>query len=47
MGYNPVVIKTLVFTLSAAIAALAGILFVPQVGIISPPTWRLCPRLRW
>lgn len=36
MGYNPVVIKTLVFMISAGIAGLAGILFVPQVGIISP-----------
>lgn len=36
MGYNPVIIKTLVFALSAGIAGLAGALFVPQVGIISP-----------
>jgi urea transport system permease protein len=36
MGYNPVVIKTLVFMLSAGIAGIAGVLFVPQVGIISP-----------
>lgn len=36
MGYNPVVIKTMVFALSAGIAGLAGVLFVPQVGIIAP-----------
>ncbi len=36
MGYNPVLIKTLVFMLSAGIAGLAGILLVPQLGIISP-----------
>ena len=36
MGYNPVLIKTLVFMLSAGIAGIAGVLFVPQVGIISP-----------
>jgi urea transport system permease protein len=36
MGYNTVVVKTLVFVLSAGIAGLAGALFVPQVGIISP-----------
>ncbi len=36
MGYDPVIIKTLIFTISAGIAGLAGILFVPQVGIISP-----------
>ena len=36
MGYNTVVIKTAIFALSAGIAGLAGVLFVPQVGIISP-----------
>jgi len=36
MGYNTVVVKTLVFALSAGIAGLAGVLFVPQIGIISP-----------
>lgn len=36
IGYNPAVIKALVFALSAGIAGLAGVLFVPQVGIISP-----------
>ncbi len=36
MGYNTVMIKTAVFILSAGIAGLAGALFVPQVGIISP-----------
>jgi urea transport system permease protein len=36
MGYNTVLIKTLIFALSAGIAGLAGVLLVPQVGIISP-----------
>ena len=36
MGYNTVVIKTFVFAISAGIAGLAGVLLVPQVGIISP-----------
>ncbi len=36
MGYNTVVIKTAVFAISAGIAGLAGVLLVPQVGIISP-----------
>ncbi len=36
IGYNPAVIKALVFAISAGIAGLAGVLFVPQVGIISP-----------
>jgi len=45
LGYNPVVIKTLVFSLSAMIAALAGILFVPQVGIISPSSMGVVPSI--
>ncbi|MEM7127251.1 MAG: urea ABC transporter permease subunit UrtC [Chloroflexota bacterium] len=45
LGYNPVVIKTLVFTASAMIAALAGILFVPQVGIISPANMSVVPSI--
>ncbi len=35
-GYNPAFVKTVVFMLSAAIAGIAGALFTPQVGIISP-----------
>lgn len=35
-GYNPVFIKTVIFAISAGIAGLAGALFTPQVGIISP-----------
>ena len=45
LGYDPVVIKTLVFALSAMIAALAGILFVPQVGIISPSSMGVVPSI--
>jgi urea transport system permease protein len=36
MGYNTVWVKTFVFVISAGIAGLAGVLLVPQVGIISP-----------
>ncbi len=36
MGYNPVLVKTIVFAISAGIAGIAGALFVPQVGIIAP-----------
>lgn len=36
IGYNPVMVKTLVFMLSAGIAGIAGVLLVPQLGIISP-----------
>jgi len=45
LGYDPVVIKILVFALSAMIAALAGILFVPQVGIISPSSMGVVPSI--
>ncbi|MCS6826189.1 MAG: urea ABC transporter permease subunit UrtC, partial [Caldilinea sp.] len=45
LGYDPVQIKVLVFVLSAMIAALAGILFVPQVGIISPSSMGVVPSI--
>ncbi len=38
LGYDPVVIKTITFAISAAICGIAGALYVPQVGIISPTT---------
>lgn len=45
LGYDPVVLKTLVFALSAMLAALAGMLFVPQVGIISPSSMGVVPSI--
>jgi urea transport system permease protein len=36
LGYNVASYKTLVFTLSACMAGVAGALYVPQVGIINP-----------
>jgi urea transport system permease protein len=45
LGYDPVQIKVLVFVLSAVFAALAGILFVPQVGIISPSSMGVVPSI--
>lgn len=45
LGYNLVSIKVLVFALSAAIAAIAGILYVPQVGIISPSNMGVVPSI--
>ncbi|MBZ0293704.1 MAG: urea ABC transporter permease subunit UrtC [Anaerolineae bacterium] len=36
VGYNPVILKTIAFVISAGVAGIAGALFVPQVGIISP-----------
>ena len=43
LGYNPVVLKTVTFALSAGLAGLAGALFVPQVGIISPSAMDVVP----
>jgi urea transport system permease protein len=35
-GYNPLPYKLFIWTLSAVLCAIAGALFVPQVGIINP-----------
>ena len=45
LGYNPAVLKTIVFAVSAAISGLAGALFVPQVGIISPSALGVVPSI--
>lgn len=45
LGHDPVIIKVIVFALSAAIAAVAGILYVPQVGIISPTSMGVVPSI--
>ena len=45
MGYNPVMLKTLVFTVSCGVAGIAGALFVPQVGIISPTNMGTLPSI--
>jgi urea transport system permease protein len=44
-GYDPAVIKTLVFILSAMLAGLAGALFAPQVGIMSPAMMGIVPSI--
>jgi urea transport system permease protein len=36
MGYNPLHYKLVIWTLSAMLCAVAGALYVPQVGIINP-----------
>jgi len=36
LGYNPLLFKLAIWTFSAFIAAVAGALYVPQVGIINP-----------
>jgi urea transport system permease protein len=45
LGYDPVKLKVIVFAVSAAFAALAGVLFVPQVGIISPSSMGVVPSI--
>ncbi len=45
LGYNPTVIKVLAFSVSAGMAGLAGALFVPVVGIISPALLGVVPSI--
>ncbi|MFZ5596873.1 MAG: urea ABC transporter permease subunit UrtC [Bacillota bacterium] len=44
-GYNPVVYKIFVYALSAGLAGLSGVLFVTQVGIISPAMMGIVPSI--
>ncbi|MEQ8155013.1 MAG: urea ABC transporter permease subunit UrtC [Clostridiaceae bacterium] len=44
-GYNPTSYKVFVYCLSAAIAGIAGALFVPQVGIITPSEMGIVPSI--
>ncbi|MGW4113212.1 urea ABC transporter permease subunit UrtC [Actinosynnema sp. NPDC004786] len=45
LGYDPALVKTITFTVSAVMAGLAGALFVPVVGIISPALLGIVPSL--
>jgi urea transport system permease protein len=45
LGYDPALVKTITFALSAGMAGLAGALFVPVVGIISPELLGIVPSL--
>lgn len=45
LGYNPTVIKVVAFSISAGMAGLAGALFVPVVGIISPALLGIVPSI--
>jgi urea transport system permease protein len=45
LGYNPATVKTVTFAVSAGMAGLAGALFVPVVGIISPSLLGVVPSL--
>ncbi len=47
LGYNPAVVKLVAFTASAGMAGLAGALFVPVVGIISPAQLGVIPSLEF
>ena len=44
-GYNVAVVKAVIFGISGAMAGLAGMLFVPQVGIISPANLGVVPSI--
>ncbi len=44
-GYNVALIKAVVFAVAAAMAGVAGALFVPQVGIISPANLGVVPSI--
>lgn len=45
MGYNPTAYKVFVYCLSALLAGIAGALYVPQVGIISPNDVNISPSI--
>lgn len=45
LGYNPTTVKTITFAVSAGMAGMAGALFVPVVGIISPAMLGVVPSL--
>jgi urea transport system permease protein len=45
LGYNPATVKIVAFAVSAGMAGLAGALFVPIVGIISPTQLGVVPSI--
>ncbi|MEO5876262.1 MAG: urea ABC transporter permease subunit UrtC [Streptosporangiaceae bacterium] len=45
LGYNPATVKTITFAVSAGMAGIAGALYVPVVGIISPALLGVVPSL--
>ena len=46
-GYNVARVKAVVFSISAAMAGLAGALFVPQVGAITPTSLGIVPSIEY
>ncbi|WP_309107349.1 urea ABC transporter permease subunit UrtC [Arthrobacter sp.] len=45
LGYDPATVKTVVYVLAAAMAGIAGALFVPIVGIVSPADVGVVPSI--
>lgn len=45
LGYNPTSFKVFIYCVSAALAGLAGVLFVLQVGMISPEMMGIIPSI--
>ncbi|MGM9928303.1 MAG: urea ABC transporter permease subunit UrtC [Bacillus sp. (in: firmicutes)] len=45
LGYNPTSFKVFIYVISAALAGLAGVLFVLQVGMISPEMMGIIPSI--
>ena len=45
LGYDPAMIKTVAYVVAAAMAGIAGALFVPVVGIISPADVGIVPSI--
>uniref|UniRef100_UPI002ADD9238 ABC transporter permease subunit n=1 Tax=Tepidiforma sp. TaxID=2682230 RepID=UPI002ADD9238 len=46
-GHNVAVLKAAVYAISAALAGIAGALYVPQVGIISPANIGIVPSIEF
>ncbi len=46
-GYNVAMIKAIIFGISAAMAGIAGALFVPQVGAITPSSLGIVPSIEF
>ena len=44
-GYDPALIKTAVYCVSAALAGIGGALYAPQVGIVSPTVMGIVPSI--
>ncbi|MFG2737228.1 urea ABC transporter permease subunit UrtC [Streptomyces harbinensis] len=47
LGYDPALVKLAAYTVSAGMAGLAGALFVPAVGIISPALIGIVPSIQF